>query len=100
MVTTADTPLRRMRGLLGRAPLGAGQALHIRPCRSVHTLFMRMPLDVIFLDAEDRVCRVHTAVGPWRMAQGGPGSRSVLEMAAGEAARLGVAPGQRLVYSQ
>ena len=40
-VEVADTPLARMRGLLGRAGLPSGRALLIVPCRAIHTLGMR-----------------------------------------------------------
>ncbi|MDO8675292.1 MAG: DUF192 domain-containing protein [Candidatus Omnitrophota bacterium] len=53
----AKTPLKRMTGLLGRGALNSGEALVITPCRSIHMLFMKFPLDVIFID------RANTAVG-------------------------------------
>ena len=54
----ADRPWPRMRGLLGRASLPAGEGLLLRPAGSVHTFFMRFPIDVVFLDRELEVVGV------------------------------------------
>jgi uncharacterized membrane protein (UPF0127 family) len=48
-VTVADSLFKRMKGLLGRSGMSAGEALWIKPCMSVHTFFMRFPIDVVFL---------------------------------------------------
>jgi uncharacterized protein len=92
----ADRPLRRMRGLLGRDSLGAGEGLLLQPAPSIHTAFMRFPIDVVFLDSESIVVRVVETLAPWRAASG-PRARSVLELAAGEAARRGVQVGDWLI---
>jgi uncharacterized membrane protein (UPF0127 family) len=51
--------------LLARAP--PGSALLLPRCRSVHTVGMRFPLDLVFLDAAGRVLRTEAAVPPWRV---------------------------------
>jgi uncharacterized protein len=84
-----------MRGLLGRDGLAQGEGLLIKPCGSVHTFFMRFPLDVVFLDRELSVVAVRPEVRPWRTA-GARGAKIALELAAGEAARLGIAAGMQL----
>jgi len=96
-VWRAASPWQRMRGLLGRPPLQAGQALLITPCSSVHTVGMRYPLDVVFLDADDRVVKLCRAVAPLRAAAAW-GARHAVELAAGEIDRLGLLPGQRLTW--
>ena len=92
----AARPLRRMRGLLGRASLPAGEGILLRPAGSVHTFFMRFPIDVVFLDKEDRVVGIEPSVPPWRTA-GRRGAKAVLELAAGECDRRGVRVGDRLL---
>ena len=94
----AETPLTRLRGLLGRRGLEPGEGLLIRPAGSVHTLFMRFPIDVVFLAPGGEVLRVVHELDPWRMASR-RGARSVIELAAGECARRGVAAGDRLVLA-
>ena len=86
----------RMRGLLFRRPLIAGEGLVLTRCGSVHTWLMRYAIDVVYLDADLRVVKVAAAVGRWRFSIGGRGARHTLELAAGEAARLGLVPGARL----
>ena len=58
----------RNRGLLGRDGLDRGSALILAPCASVHTWFMRFPIDVVFVKKTGEVAKVRSAVGPWRIA--------------------------------
>jgi uncharacterized protein len=92
----ADKLLARMRGLLGRRRLPSGEGLLIERTWSVHTWFMRFPIDVVFLDADRTVLKIRTHMGPWRAAAR-RSARSVLELTAGECDRLGVQVGDRLV---
>jgi uncharacterized protein len=91
----ADSARRRMKGLLGRRALSRDEGLWLEPASSVHTWFMRFPIDVVFLDREKRVLRIVESMQPWRMAAK-RGSRSVLELAAGGAARSGLKVGHVL----
>jgi uncharacterized membrane protein (UPF0127 family) len=92
----ADRPLQRMRGLLGRDSLRPGEGLLLQPAPSIHTAFMRFPIDVVFLDSESVVVRVVHTLAPWRAAQA-QRARSVLELAAGEGERRGVKVGDWLI---
>jgi len=91
----ADRPATRLRGLLGRRALPAGEGLLLRPSPSIHTLFMRFPIDAAFLDRDLRVLDVSADLRPWRFA-GRRGARAVLELSAGEARRRGIEPGMAL----
>ena len=95
---TATNPFTRMRGLLGRKSLASGQGLLLRPASSVHTGFMRFPIDVVFLDRDLNVLRVVPDLPPWR-AVGRRGARSVLELPAGECAARGLRDGDRLTIT-
>ncbi len=92
----AASPLRRMRGLLGRATLPAGEGILLKPARSVHTFFMRFPIDVVFVDRQLAVLRIAAALPPWRTVAERSAS-SVLELAAGECERRCVAIGDVLL---
>jgi uncharacterized membrane protein (UPF0127 family) len=91
----ADTPLTRLRGLLGRGALGEGQGLLLRPAGAIHTWFMRDAIDAVFLDRKLVVVGVAANVRPWRFAAR-RGSRAVLELAAGESLRRAITPGSCL----
>jgi uncharacterized membrane protein (UPF0127 family) len=91
----ADTPLTRMRGLLGRNGLPSEEGILIRPAGSIHTFFMRFPIDVVFCARDLRVLSVAADVPPWRLRMQRR-ARVVVELAAGEAARRGVGPGAQL----
>lgn len=58
----------RNQGLLGRDGLPSGSALILAPCSSVHTWFMRFPIDILFVSRTGHVLKVRRAVGPWRVA--------------------------------
>ncbi len=89
----------RMRGLLGKRGLESGEGLLIRPAPSIHTFFMRFPIDVVFLSRQGEVLKVAERVPPWR-ARSCRHSYAVLELAAGEAGRRGIAVGDRLDTAQ
>ena len=93
----ADHPVARMRGLLGRSDLPRGEGVLLRPAGSIHTFFMRFPIDVVFLDADDRVLEVVPHLAPWRAA-GVKGARAVLELATGEADARGIRAGSTLTF--
>lgn len=81
---------------MGKKNLDPGEALYIAPCASIHTLFMRFPIDVAFVDRAGRVVKTAEAVGPWRMMLGGKGAHGVVELAAGGLRRHGLEPGSLL----
>jgi uncharacterized membrane protein (UPF0127 family) len=95
-VDVCTGPLERARGLLGRSAPAPGLALWIAPCRAVHTWGMRYPIDVAFLDERGLILKVVSVLAPRRFAMDARAA-SVLEFRAGECARLGVKPGERLV---
>lgn len=97
--SVADTIWTRLRGLMGRRTLERGEGLLLRPSGSVHTCFMRFAIDVVFLDGELRVLAVSPTVRPWRLRVQ-RGARAVLELPAGEAARVGISPGDRLTVGR
>lgn len=92
----AARPLRRMIGLLGRRELPEDEGILLRPAGSVHTFFMRFPIDVVFLDKDQRVVGIDASLPAWRTT-GRRGAKAVVELAAGECERRGLAVGDRLV---
>lgn len=82
-VTVAETLLLRMKGLLGRDRLETGKGLLIRPCKGIHTFFMRFPIDAVFLDRESRIVAISRSLPPNRMTPVYRKAYSVLELPAG-----------------
>ncbi len=91
----AETPLTRMKGLLGRRELPRGEGLLLRPASSIHMLFMRFPIDAVWIDRDLTVLGVSEHVRPWKIAKW-RGAKGVIELAAGEASRRGLRTGDRL----
>jgi hypothetical protein len=81
-VELANHSAARRKGLLGRDCLFAGEGLWILPCQAVHTVGMRFPIDLVYLDRDLRVRKVRSDVYPWRMSAC-VSAHSVLELAAG-----------------
>jgi hypothetical protein len=91
----ADTVLKRLRGLLGRAGLSAGEGMLFRGESSIHSAFMRFRFDVVFLDRELRVVGLAEDIPPWRV-RAAKGARNILELGAGEISRTALAIGDQL----
>lgn len=83
----------RARGQLLRPPPPPGEGLMIVPCASVHMFGMRYALDVIYLSPDGIVIRIVSGLRPGRMSMQ-RGAASVVEMAEGEAERVGMRVGQ------
>jgi uncharacterized membrane protein (UPF0127 family) len=90
--------LARGIGLMGRAALPEGYALLIYPEWSIHMLFMKIPLDVLFVDREHTVVGLRESLPPWSPYAGvSPGrGRYVVEMPAGVISATATALGDRL----
>lgn len=84
----AHTFGQRLFGLAGIRCLPAGCSLLIPRCHSVHTAWMRFPIDVVFLDADGTPIRVVSALRPWRMATC-RGAVAVVETPAGGSRAFG-----------
>jgi len=89
-VRVADGVWSRFWGLMGRRGLPEGGGLLLRPSSSIHTAFMRFPIDVVFVDRELRVVKVVPEMKPFRVAVALGGAHSALELNAGAAARAQV----------
>lgn len=80
----ADTIWTRFWGLMFRKAAPPSYGLLIQPCRSIHTMWMRMPIDVYFLSQDKKVLGLRTNLRPWRIAFAPRGTTSVLETPAGQ----------------
>jgi uncharacterized protein len=95
----ADRWLLRLRGMLGRPVPSLGEGLLLTPCRSIHMIGMRCPLDVAFLDGSGAVLATHRSISPGWRARGHPKAIHTLELAAGALEESGTTVGDVLVWS-
>jgi len=94
----ADRAHTRVRGLLGRRRLEPGEGMVLRPSWGIHTAFMRFPIDVVFLDADQVVLKIAAELPPFRTVSC-RGAREVVELSAGECARRGLETGDRVAWA-
>jgi uncharacterized membrane protein (UPF0127 family) len=80
VLTVADTFLRSLMGLIGKSSLPEGNGLWILPCQSVHTFWMRFPIDLIFLDRQKTVIHLVEGMKPFRVSRHFTKASSVLEL--------------------
>ena len=95
----ADTSRKRKVGLLKHTRLEPGEGLWITPCEAVHTIGMKFPIDVLFLDRKRRVLKVRKDMPRWRMSACLWG-HSVLELPSGTAAATETAVGDQLEFEK
>ncbi|MBX2996946.1 MAG: DUF192 domain-containing protein [Caldilineaceae bacterium] len=96
MGSVADTFWSRGKGLIGRKELDVGDGLLISPCSSIHCCFMSIPIDVIYLDRDNRVVGLDKELRPWRIGGIYRGAKRVLELPAGTIEKSGTAVGDWL----
>lgn len=99
-VRPARTFADRFIGLMGRRTFPVGQGLLLEPCNGIHTFFMRLPIDVAFLDGDRRVVKLIAAMPPWRTSSIYLKARSVLELPAGVLAASRTEEGDVLSFNE
>lgn len=81
-VIVADNFFKRLKGLMGTQEL-KGKGMLLKNCQSIHTCFMKYPIDVVYLDGDDKVLKIAEAIQPYRLGPVVRGCTSVLELPAG-----------------
>ncbi len=92
----AANPWTRLKGLIGVRALPAGDGLLIKPCNGVHCMFMSIPIDVLYVDRDDRIVGLDESMAPWRVGRIYGRSRYVIELPAGTIAATATAVGDQL----
>ena len=82
-----DTNFKRLRGLMG-LDIDQESGVIIQPCNSIHTMFMKEPIDVLFLDDNGIIIKTLWNVAPWRIIGIVKESVSVVEGKAGVFSKL------------
>lgn len=86
----------RFMGLMGKKEMGKNEAIIFPRCNSIHTFFMRMPIDVVFVSQNGRIVRIYNALNPWKMLAPVKGAKHAVEMAAGCSAEKALREGDML----
>ena len=92
----AQGMLRRGLGLMGRRGWAGSDGMVLTGCNSIHTFFMRMPIDVVYLDKSNRVLRADATMKPWRFGPIVWKAKTVVELPAGTIERTGTKAGDLL----
>ena len=97
-LSVADTHWSRLLGLMGKTASDFQQpsGLWIVPCRGVHTLGMRFPIDVLYLDRDRVVVHLEPGLQPWRLAPVRLKAASVLELPENTIGSTGTTIGDQL----
>jgi len=79
-IVIANTPIKRLIGLLDRSDLKPSEALIIIPCNSIHTFFMRFTIDVLFIDKDNKIIKAISPLKPFRITNIYFGASSAIEL--------------------
>lgn len=82
-VIEAKSFLERLKGLMFDDDMKEFDGLLITSCNSIHTMFMRFAIDVVFLDKNFRVIKIIKKLQPWRVTWFYFSASQVLEMKEG-----------------
>jgi uncharacterized protein len=63
----ASSFISRLIGLMFREKMVGFDSLMIESCNSIHTCFMRYPIDVMFINKENKIIKIIRNIKPWRM---------------------------------
>lgn len=96
----AETWWGRAKGWLGQPAPAEGEGLLLSPCRGIHMIGMKYPIDVAFLDAEGVVVAVYADLEPWQRTRMHQNALSALELPAGTLARTQTVVGDKLSWEE
>lgn len=96
----ADTFWLRLRGLLGTSALQKEEGLILVGEKSIHTLFMRFPIDVVYVNKNYEVIRTDINMVPYRLGPFVTQSAYVLELPVGVIAETATQVGDQLRFDE
>jgi uncharacterized membrane protein (UPF0127 family) len=82
-IVYANTTYKRFIGLMGKKELNKGEGVFLTPCNSIHMMFMKLPLDIIFLDRKNKIIHITENIKPWKISRIVFMAQSVLEIPVG-----------------
>lgn len=95
----ADAFLKRAIGLMGRRNLNPGDGLILAPCASIHTWFMRFPIDIFYVNSRGMICRSESSLKPWSFSLGGRDAAITVELPPNTLQRTATEPGDEIYFT-
>jgi uncharacterized membrane protein (UPF0127 family) len=96
----AGTWWGRAKGWLGRPAPVEGEGLLLQPCKGIHMIGMKYPIDVAFLDPDGVVVATYAELEPWQRTRMHSTAQTALELPSGTLARTGTVVGDRLSWEE
>jgi hypothetical protein len=92
----ADSFWTRLKGLMGVRRLAPGDGLLITPAQQIHTHFMAITIDVLYVDENNQVIDMDVALKPWQVGRFRQRARTIIEIPSGMLAATHSACGDQL----
>ncbi len=86
----------RLKGQIGRERLDEDEGLCIKPCKGIHTFFMKFDIDVVFVDRNGLVCGIVENIRPSRVSQYISSASYVIELSRGMCKKKGIEIGNKI----
>jgi uncharacterized protein len=96
---TADSFLKRLKGLMFTKELLPQSALYIYPCREIHTFFMNYNIDVLYLDINNIIVAIDEDMKPGKIGKHVKGAVAVVELPSGKIKETCIAIGQAVEFT-
>lgn len=93
----ANTFFLRFRGLLGRE-LNDFDGIVITPCNNIHMMFMKYPIDVLFVDKNRKIIKIDDTLKPWTFCSCDFKAKDVVELRAGTVRKHSISTGDTVEY--
>ncbi|MBF8983816.1 DUF192 domain-containing protein [Lutibacter sp. B2] len=97
-ILVAKTFYTRLKGLMFTKNLPSDCALHIQPCRGIHTFFMHYSIDVLHLDSNHKIVAIEENLQPGKIGNTYPCTVEVVELCAGKVQETKTKIGNRLQF--
>ncbi|WEG13576.1 DUF192 domain-containing protein [Pullulanibacillus sp. KACC 23026] len=97
-VEQAATFGKRLKGLMFRHHLSMDSAMYLAPCRSIHTFFMKFPIDVLYVDSENNIVSLEKNMPPGKVGKTVRHAKYVIELNAGRIDQTDTQIGHKLAF--
>lgn len=97
-VDFAKSMFSRMKGLMGKKEIKKG--LYFQPCNNIHTFFMKVPIDVLYLDKEGKIIYMDNPIVPWKIGKIVPKGSAIIELPEGTINKYNIKIGQKVLFTK